>query len=172
LIILTFLNRSVVRIAFSIVCQQEHIPPSAHEITEELDSPTRSMGTKFVVASGTLENMQGPQSIERKALMESLLQVAQRFKDWKSTPYQGAHHPRFCIWCSTNSRATTSCAKGFETSNQRRFWWVNQGQTYEQAKAGGFIWAPKKNKSDSTPFHWLNVSRVSPGDIVFNYAGS
>jgi hypothetical protein len=59
---------------------------------------------------------------------------------------------------------------GSDAIPARRFWWVNQGKTYEKAKSGGFIWAPKHDSSGSTPFHWENLRRVSPGDIVFNYA--
>ena len=27
------------------------------------------------------------------------------------------------------------------------FWWVNPGQTYEQERAGGYLWAPKRVKN-------------------------
>ncbi len=50
------------------------------------------------------------------------------------------------------------------------FWWVNQGSTYDEARKGGFIWAPKENKAGLPPYHWINVSRVSEGDFIFHYA--
>lgn len=56
------------------------------------------------------------------------------------------------------------------TTPQRQFWWVNQGKTYNAAKASGSIWAPMRSKDGDTRFHWENVSRVQPGDIIFNYA--
>lgn len=34
-----------------------------------------------------------------------------------------------------------------------RYWWVNQGATYEQERAGGFLWAPMKSKSGQTFRH-------------------
>lgn len=50
------------------------------------------------------------------------------------------------------------------------FWWVNQGSTYEEAIQKEFIWAPKESKTGSQLFHWLNVSRVKAGDVIFHYA--
>jgi len=61
-------------------------------------------------------------------------------------------------------------ADGANVTSSINFWWVNQGKTYDAAKAGGFIWAPKKDKLGETRHDWENVSRVSPGDLVFNYA--
>lgn len=52
------------------------------------------------------------------------------------------------------------------------FWWVNQGSTYEEAMQKKFIWAPKEGKNSSQFHHWLNVSRVKAGDIIFHYADS
>ncbi len=49
-------------------------------------------------------------------------------------------------------------------------WWVNQGDTYQAAKALGSIWAPAKNQNGQTFFFWDNVSKVKRGDLVFHYA--
>jgi MoxR-like ATPase len=58
------------------------------------------------------------------------------------------------------------------TRPTRAFWWVNQGSTYSQEKAGGFLWAPKQSKSGSPFSHWLNVMQVSVGDVIFHYANN
>ncbi len=55
---------------------------------------------------------------------------------------------------------------------QPTFWWVNQGSTYKEAIYKEFIWAPKEGKTGSQFHHWLNVSRVKAGDIIFHYADS
>ena len=60
-------------------------------------------------------------------------------------------------------------AKG-NTQSKTHFWWVNQGSTYEQAKAQGMIWAPQQNKAGRNFFHWTNVSKVAAGDVIFHYA--
>ena len=49
------------------------------------------------------------------------------------------------------------------------FWWVNQNQTYREEHAGGYLWAPLKDKGGGTPFHWDNMKRVAAGDVVFCY---
>ncbi len=55
-------------------------------------------------------------------------------------------------------------------TNDRRFWWVNQGKTYAAERDGGYIWAPQRTKSGASPYYfWENVNRVSPGDIIFHY---
>lgn len=49
------------------------------------------------------------------------------------------------------------------------FYWVNQGKTYKEEKEGGYLWAPLKNQSGNSLFHWDNMDKINPGDIIFNY---
>ncbi|MEP2937627.1 MAG: HNH endonuclease signature motif containing protein [Gilvibacter sp.] len=49
------------------------------------------------------------------------------------------------------------------------YFWVNQGKTYKEEKEGSYLWAPVKNSSGDTFFHWKNMIKLKPGDIVFNY---
>ncbi len=51
-----------------------------------------------------------------------------------------------------------------------RFWWVNQGSTFDEGRDRGVIWAPQRSKSGRTLFHWENVARVRAGDIILHYA--
>jgi MoxR-like ATPase len=50
------------------------------------------------------------------------------------------------------------------------FWWVNQGKTYADELAGGFVWAPQADKNGKQQFHWSNVSRIRSADVLFHYA--
>jgi hypothetical protein len=51
------------------------------------------------------------------------------------------------------------------------FWWVNQGATYKEERAGGFIWAPQKTRRGTQPLSfWLNMTKLKVGDWVFHYA--
>ena len=34
------------------------------------------------------------------------------------------------------------------------YYWVNQGKTYKEEKAGGYLWAPIKNSTGNSFFHW------------------
>lgn len=56
-----------------------------------------------------------------------------------------------------------------EQSTDQNWWWVNQGRTYKQERAGGYIWAPEKGKDGQDIFHHMNVSKVRAGDIIFHY---
>lgn len=49
------------------------------------------------------------------------------------------------------------------------YYWVNQGKTYKEEKEGGYLWAPIKNNKGSSFFHWENMKKLNPNDIVFNY---
>ena len=50
-----------------------------------------------------------------------------------------------------------------------RFWWVNQGSTFDEARERGVVWAPQRSKSGRALFHWENVARVRAGDLVLHY---
>jgi hypothetical protein len=54
-----------------------------------------------------------------------------------------------------------------ETSN---VWWVNEGTTYRQQKAGGYLWAPSANKQGTALAHHRNVMRLKVGDSVLRYS--
>jgi 5-methylcytosine-specific restriction protein B len=56
------------------------------------------------------------------------------------------------------------------SSDLPQCWWVSQGQTYEEEKAGGYIWAPKKNKGGKENYYHTNVSKVKSGAIIFSYS--
>ena len=49
------------------------------------------------------------------------------------------------------------------------YYWVNQGKTYKEEKEGGYLWAPTHNSSGSSVFHWENMTKLEPNDIVLNY---
>jgi hypothetical protein len=49
------------------------------------------------------------------------------------------------------------------------YYWVNQGKTYKEEKEGGYLWAPIKNSNGKSYFHWKNMTKLKPKDIVFNY---
>jgi hypothetical protein len=49
---------------------------------------------------------------------------------------------------------------------------VNQKQTYKQERNGGYLWAPKKDKSGKTKWHWESILLVNPDGIIFNHAKS
>jgi 5-methylcytosine-specific restriction enzyme B len=50
-----------------------------------------------------------------------------------------------------------------------RYWWVNQGRTWEQERRGGYIWAPTHDPTGSRKIFWTRVLDVEPGDRLVSY---
>ena len=48
------------------------------------------------------------------------------------------------------------------------FWLVYQGTSFERARNGGYLWAPKTGKKGQTPVYWSNMERVRAGDLIFS----
>jgi 5-methylcytosine-specific restriction protein B len=48
--------------------------------------------------------------------------------------------------------------------------WVNQGDSYDRAKEGGFLWAPLQSSAGTTLPDHAAVGQLEPGDLVINYA--
>jgi hypothetical protein len=59
-----------------------------------------------------------------------------------------------------------------ENAAGRRFWWVNQNQTYRQEIAGGFMWSPKRNANGARNQFYENMREVAIGDVVFSFYGT
>ena len=49
------------------------------------------------------------------------------------------------------------------------YWWVSQNKTYLAERAGGYLWAPLVAKGGNAPHHWMTMSQVQPGDVIFSY---
>ena len=49
------------------------------------------------------------------------------------------------------------------------YWWVSQNETWKEERQGGYMWAPKQTNNGVTFFHWTNMTRVRPGDLIFSY---
>lgn len=52
---------------------------------------------------------------------------------------------------------------------QRRYWWVNQKQTYRHEIRGGYLWSPKRKANGDANRFYDNMKEVAPGDTVFSY---
>jgi hypothetical protein len=51
----------------------------------------------------------------------------------------------------------------------RKYWWVSQGDSFEQARKENYLWAPQGDKRGRAWFYWENVSKVKAGDVIFHY---
>jgi len=48
------------------------------------------------------------------------------------------------------------------------FWIVYQGNSWDRARKGGYLWAPKVGKKGQTQAYWATMERVMPGDLIFS----
>ncbi len=53
---------------------------------------------------------------------------------------------------------------------EQQVWWVNQGRSYEKERAGGFIWAPKRDKRGGERATYRRLQEVRTGDVIIHYA--
>ena len=51
------------------------------------------------------------------------------------------------------------------------YWWVSQNKTFEEERAGGYLWAPVRDQAGRRPHHWATMEEVRPGDVIFSYVG-
>ncbi len=49
------------------------------------------------------------------------------------------------------------------------FWWVNQGQTYAQELAGGYLWSPKRAKDGSRRSYYDAMTDAEVDDLIVHY---
>ncbi len=49
-------------------------------------------------------------------------------------------------------------------------WWVNQGATYDEERAGGYVWAPQTNKAGHEVGHHIAVKDLRVGQKIVHYA--
>ena len=52
----------------------------------------------------------------------------------------------------------------------RRYWWVNQNQTFRHEVDGGYLWSPKKKTNGNRNAFYDFMRVVSPDDIVLSFA--
>jgi 5-methylcytosine-specific restriction enzyme B len=71
----------------------------------------------------------------------------------------------------TNELIRALAAGNIDARAPSKYWWVNQGRTFDAEAAGGFLWAPLESSKDGRPRdHWLRLREARRGDEVFHYA--
>ena len=59
---------------------------------------------------------------------------------------------------------------GDQEADWPRVWWVNQGASYDQESAGGYVWAPTETKGGTRLTHHENVADLHLGDRILHFA--
>lgn len=60
---------------------------------------------------------------------------------------------------------------GFTIREFNGLWWVNQGGTYREEREGGYVWAPKVDKTGRPLSHHVAVSKLQVGQRILHNAG-
>lgn len=53
---------------------------------------------------------------------------------------------------------------------RRQVWWVNQGDRYDESRAGGFVWAPRQDRRGQAWGNRRRLPELQPGDLVVHVA--
>jgi putative restriction endonuclease len=53
--------------------------------------------------------------------------------------------------------------------SERKFWWVNQNQTFDHEYQGGYLWSPKEKANGARNQFYENMRVVAPGDVIFSF---
>lgn len=56
--------------------------------------------------------------------------------------------------------------------SNRKYWWVNQNQTYQSEVSGGFLWSPKTRSDGARNQFYENMKDVKVGDIIFSFCNT
>jgi len=84
-------------------------------------------------------------------------------------------HLRACSNCSRDDQFTalvrteSVLLQGETPLKSPNYYWVNQGQTYEEERELGIIWAPQRNSLGKSLSHWEEILDVRPDDVIFSY---
>jgi 5-methylcytosine-specific restriction protein B len=105
------------------------------------------------------------------AYEDALNYIANKFKDWKRSPWRNKHQERFAQAVFDSKRRQELFAGSLSAGiMMKNIWWVNQGSTLDVELNGGYIWAPIKSKTGRSIYHWDNLSDVGKDDIIIHYA--
>lgn len=55
-------------------------------------------------------------------------------------------------------------------SKRTNYWWVNQGKTYSYEVGQDFMWSPITQSDGKSSNSYNNMSKLSPGDLVFSHS--
>lgn len=49
-----------------------------------------------------------------------------------------------------------------------KYFLVFQNKTFDQERAGGFLWSPQRAESGFNVHHWSRMKEIAPGDLIFS----
>ena len=115
-----------------------------------------------------------PEGELRAAYERTLSAIAERFSDWEASPFRDANQPDIARTLfdreSLAELLEGGLSEGTGASDEPNVWWVNQGQTLDLEREGGYLWAPTTSKDGRSMYHWDTLNELQEDDIVLHHA--
>ena len=110
----------------------------------------------------------------REAYLAALDVAAERFKSYGGYPYRNRHVAEIAEAVFDPEKRMKLLKGGLSEDSLidqgPNVWWVNQGQTLDAERAGGYLWAPTTSKGGRSLYHWDTLSELKEDDIVLHNA--
>jgi hypothetical protein len=105
----------------------------------------------------------------RTAYEKSLERIADKFGDWKATPWRKNHHINEIAEALFDDKKLGDLLIPNPVF-QRNIWWVNQGDSIKNERKDGVLCAPARADSIRLVPHWERLMEIKPEDIILHYA--
>ena len=102
----------------------------------------------------------------RTVYEKSLEQIADKFREWKATPWRKSHIQEIAEALFDDTKLGDPLSPGF----QGNVWWVNQGDSIKNERKDGVLCAPARAESSRLIPHWERLIEIKPEDIILHYA--
>lgn len=99
---------------------------------------------------------------EKKRIEEELAQKAEAERKVEQEATQRAQIAK------KYSYSSKPAVQSQRVEGKRMVFFVFQGNTFEREYQGGYLWAPKENKTTTPPHHWTRLLDVRKDDIVLH----
>lgn len=102
--------------------------------------------------------------------------TARKHRAWWANSVSDSTHKWANIWLDSGWMVThLDMVKEYvvfsrsTADTHKRYWWVNQNQTYEYEVPGGFLWSPKVKADGGRNQFYVNMTLAKPGELVFSF---
>lgn len=111
-----------------------------------------------------------------KIISNKLPPSARKHREWWANAVSDSTHTWANIWLDLGWKVSSlDIAKEYvvfsksTVDNIKRYWWVNQNQTYDYEVPGGFLWSPKVKADGGRNQFYVNMTLAKPGELVFSF---
>ncbi len=105
---------------------------------------------------------------------QTLHHIAQRFLRYSRSPFRRSNVEQLASAIFDTGKRFELLEGGLSKHEidaaTPNLWWVNQGDSLETEKNGGYLWAALKGRKGRTVDHWETMAEVQKGDIILHYA--